>query len=93
MALSGYALSELEIRSEVASLEEDGPDVYAALQARRGRHLLVTPETHESIWRGLVELSNHCDYLSRDYDVDFEERRANRFASVGLSGLAQRIGR
>ena len=92
--LSATARSEMGIRSEVADLydldEEAG--TVAALRAFDGTAITITSAAHgAAIWRGLIDLSNTCDDLSREPAVGPEERAFNRHAAAGLAGACSRL--
>jgi hypothetical protein len=86
----GYAESELGIRKEAID-EFDEPEIRAVLEAFDGRSLVFSPDQTETIARGLTELSNFTDDLSRETSIDQEERTRNRYASQGLTTLIGKL--
>lgn len=89
---SALASSELDIRREMADLEDDA-DVLAVLESWDGRSLVVDRERGQRVWHGLVYLANLCDEIALDSRTSIEERRANRAACTGLTTLHCKIGR
>jgi hypothetical protein len=87
---SDYAKSELEIRKPEAD-DYDEPEVRAVLAAFDGDALVFDPADAEAVWRGLTDLSNMTDELSREPGVSSDERTANRHASQGLATTATKV--
>lgn len=66
---------------------DDPPEIYVLLLAFDGQDSLRFPaEIGEEICYGLTSLSNHCEELSREPRVGAFEQKANRWASLGLTG-------
>ncbi len=90
--VTGYAASELDIRSEVACV---GDADYRLLAQWDGSAIVVFDAEHAvALAESAGDLSNHLDALVQGDDLDAcpEEKLATRYACQGLATISYRLG-
>ncbi len=94
-AVPPWAASELDFRKEVEDLyAEEEPDVALALRCWDGETICVPVEVdHARVAAGLCALSNACDEIADSKKRGDPAKKYNRWASLGLSGLAMRVAK
>lgn len=92
--VSGWAHSVLEPCCELEWKEDPEIEaVCAAYRAGKGRALVVSMENAALVCEGLTTLSNTEDEAAERRNTPPETRRMARWASLGLSGLHNRVWR